>query len=183
MLCKLIRIAFIERCDGRIAGLIREPAFTLPLPADLFCRWWIEEIRVARAIAALIKHGLVEEAPVTEPNLSFGEEDQTLTGLFITDAGRAAIGGENLAASAGRDPTELTCEAEVTAPTRAPTKAALVLGLLNRSEGATLDDLVAATGWLPHTTRAHLTGLRKKGRTITRSKRGSATRYTIAAEG
>ncbi len=30
-------------------------------------------------------------------------------------------------------------------------------------QGATLAELVAATGWLPHTTRAALTGLRKRG--------------------
>lgn len=156
----------------------RENGSLVPFP-DKFAN---EQTRVGRAIAALIKRGLVEEAPVTEPHLAFREEDQTLIGLFITHAGRAAIGGENLTASVDGDPAEQTCEAEALAPARAPTKAALVLGLLNRSEGATLDDLVAATGWLPHTTRAHLTGLRKKGHTITRSKRGSATCYTIAAE-
>jgi len=38
--------------------------------------------------------------------------------------------------------------------------------LLQRDCGATLDELVASTGWLPHTTRAALTGLRKRGFTI-----------------
>jgi hypothetical protein len=33
--------------------------------------------------------------------------------------------------------------------------------------GATLDELVAATNWLPHTTRAALTGLRRRGHEIT----------------
>jgi hypothetical protein len=33
-------------------------------------------------------------------------------------------------------------------------------------EGATIDALVKATGWLPHTTRAALTGLRKRGYAI-----------------
>lgn len=45
-----------------------------------------------------------------------------------------------------------------------------VIALLNRQEGATLDAMVAATGWLPHTTRAALTGLRKKGYEITSEK-------------
>ena len=61
-----------------------------------------------------------------------------------------------------------------------PSKTAAVLALLQRGEGATLPELVAATGWLPHTTRAALTGLRKKGHTIERSKRGDATCYRIA---
>ena len=43
------------------------------------------------------------------------------------------------------------------------TKTTMVLGLLRRPEGATLEQLVAATGWLPHSARAALTGLRKNG--------------------
>ncbi len=38
-----------------------------------------------------------------------------------------------------------------------------MIALLERPEGATLAELVASTGWLPHTTRAALTGLRKRG--------------------
>jgi len=44
------------------------------------------------------------------------------------------------------------------------------LALLRRQGGATPDELVEATGWLPHTTRAALTGLKKKGHTIERNK-------------
>jgi hypothetical protein len=39
-----------------------------------------------------------------------------------------------------------------------------------RDEGATLNDMIAATGWLPHTTRAALTGLKKKGYAISSDK-------------
>ena len=39
--------------------------------------------------------------------------------------------------------------------------------------------MVKATGWLPHTTRAALTGLKKKGHTIQRDKRGDVTCYRI----
>jgi len=35
--------------------------------------------------------------------------------------------------------------------------------LLQRDRGASIDELIALTGWLPHTTRAALTGLRKCG--------------------
>ena len=61
-----------------------------------------------------------------------------------------------------------------------PIKAETVLALLRRAEGATLDDLVAATGWLPHTTRAAMTGLKKKGHQITRTKTDGGSRYTVA---
>jgi hypothetical protein len=66
--------------------------------------------------------------------------------------------------------------------TKPQSKAALVEELLQRSGGASLDDLCQATGWLPHTCRAFLTGLRKKGRTVERSKReDGVTIYRIAA--
>ena len=69
-------------------------------------------------------------------------------------------------------------------PTPSPkpgTKADLVISLLTRDAGATMSELIDATGWLPHTTRAALTGLRKKGQTIEKSKRDDATCYRIAA--
>jgi hypothetical protein len=62
---------------------------------------------------------------------------------------------------------------------RAESKIALVTRLLARNEGASLDEMVSATGWLPHTTRAALTGLRKKGRVISKAKIDDVTRYTI----
>ena len=40
---------------------------------------------------------------------------------------------------------------------------AQVIELLQRDHGATVDELIAATGWLAHTIRAALTGLRKRG--------------------
>src|SRR5208282_6685546 len=55
-----------------------------------------------------------------------------------------------------------TAPARPSAP-RGGTKLAEVVELLQRDRGATIDELIDATGWLPHTTRAALTGLRKRG--------------------
>ena len=55
------------------------------------------------------------------------------------------------------------------------TKQARVIALLGRDTGATLDELIAATGWLPHTTRAALTGLRHKGFVLDKSKGDDGT--------
>lgn len=61
-------------------------------------------------------------------------------------------------------------------------KANLVLELLKRPEGATISQLVTATGWLPHTTRAALTGLKKKGHAVTSNKASGEDRvYRVAA--
>jgi hypothetical protein len=65
--------------------------------------------------------------------------------------------------------------------TSKPSKIGKVLGLLQRDDGATLAELVAATGWQPHTTRAALTGLRKKGHLIEKWQRNGATTYRISA--
>ncbi len=67
-------------------------------------------------------------------------------------------------------------------PAKRQTKTDLVLGLLRRPEGATINQLVGAMGWLPHTTRAALTGLKKKGHKVVATKVDKATCYTIAAE-
>ena len=58
----------------------------------------------------------------------------------------------------------------------------MVIGLLLREGGAVLTELVEATGWLPHTARAALTGLRKKGQKVIAVKAGKVTRYSIAGE-
>ncbi len=51
-------------------------------------------------------------------------------------------------------------------------------------EGATISELIAATGWLPHTTRAALTGLRKRGYALTldRSDRTRGSIHRIATQ-
>jgi Protein of unknown function (DUF3489) len=46
---------------------------------------------------------------------------------------------------------------------RGGTKLAHVLELLQQDRGASIAELIVVTGWLPHTTRAALTGLRKRG--------------------
>jgi hypothetical protein len=52
-------------------------------------------------------------------------------------------------------------------------KLALVIEHLQRADGATIIDLTQATGWLPHTTRAALTGLRKRGYAVIRERIGA----------
>jgi DNA-binding IclR family transcriptional regulator len=71
-------------------------------------------------------------------------------------------------------------QADAPARSQAARKAALVLDLLGREQGATLAELVGATGWQPHSARAMLTGLRKKGHAVERGKRGDVTCYQLA---
>lgn len=61
-----------------------------------------------------------------------------------------------------------------------PVKQELVLALLRREGGASLAAISEATGWLPHSARAALTGLRKKGHAIESRKIGELTTYFLA---
>lgn len=63
------------------------------------------------------------------------------------------------------------------------TKRSLLIDLLKREGGASLDEMIAATGWLPHTTRAAMTGLRKAGMDVTSDKVEGVRRYRIAEAG
>jgi hypothetical protein len=87
----------------------------------------------------------------------------------------AAASSELIRQTAAEVPT--TDSARPSAP-RDGTKLAQLVELLRRDQGATITELVAATDWLPHTTRAALTGLRKRGYAVTINRpdkeRGSA---------
>jgi hypothetical protein len=71
-------------------------------------------------------------------------------------------------------------DAPVARERRGPSKIDQVVTLLKREGGATLAEMIEATGWLPHTTRAALTGLRKKGQAIGKTSRDGTTVYAIA---
>jgi hypothetical protein len=66
---------------------------------------------------------------------------------------------------------------------RAGSKQGKIIDLMKRTKGATLDEMIEATEWLPHTTRAALTGLRKRGLTVERMKdQGRGSVYRIKAD-
>lgn len=119
---------------------------------------------------------------MTSPERAWRSDGDLHWGASITDAGRAAIGIEpEPVAPAAEAPTIVREEpVSASASEPRPTKAALALALLRRDQGATLAELVDATGWLPHTTRAALTGLRKKGHDVSKGKRDEVTCYTVA---
>ncbi len=57
-----------------------------------------------------------------------------------------------------------------------------MIKLLLRAKGATPTELIAATDWQPHSLRAFLSGLRKKGREVIREERkGGGYAYRIVA--
>ena len=51
--------------------------------------------------------------------------------------------------------------------------------MLSAGEGASIPELIAATNWLPHSTRAVLSRLRKEGYSLDRQRAEGGTRYRI----
>ncbi len=73
---------------------------------------------------------------------------------------------------------------EARVPRRAKTtKKARLINLLSKTRGADVGSLSKRLGWLPHTTRAALSGLRKSGYVITSAKSGNSKlrRYRITS--
>jgi hypothetical protein len=138
---------------------------------------------VDNAIKSLLRRGLAAEPDTSDIGDPSPADRDRMIGVLITAAGRAAIGAGQDEGEEDRSPEDPEDKPlpETEPTTRPISKIGTVLSLLQHEEGATLDEMVAATGWLPHTTRAALTGLRKKGHVIAKDKRGDTTCYRIAA--
>jgi hypothetical protein len=65
-------------------------------------------------------------------------------------------------AAKGRSPARKPAVAPTRGKTREGTKQAEMIALLRRPDGATIDDIVAATGWQKHTVRGAIAGALKK---------------------
>jgi hypothetical protein len=134
-----------------------------------------------RTMAVLLRRGFVAEVPAGKADPVWRQDGEgKALAAKITAAGLAAIGvADEGKGGEVHEPDAAAPDAPAT-PTvigKPGTKRALIMDLMQREDGATLGELVEATGWLPHTTRAALTGLRKKGLALDRAKRpdGSTT--------
>lgn len=99
---------------------------------------------------ALIKRGLI----ISLPKLKGPSR------LLVTDAGRAAIGREPQAQPL------VSCKPAmrpIEAP-KAPGKIDLIVDLMGDPQGATIEAMMAATGWQAHSVRGAIAGTVKKGR-------------------
>lgn len=139
--------------------------------------------RTRKAIESLLKCGFAAEAdtPLNVP--SWRDDGDRPIGAFITAEGKAAIGADdvkftdNQMGPAAPPPPAPVAPARKRGEIRAGTKQALLVDMLERREGASIQEIVDTTGWLPHTTRAALTVLKKRGLEITREKVEGVGRY------
>jgi len=178
------------------AAAQREDRIALPLPGSL------RGGAAAKVVGALLKRGLIAETTAdsrTKADAALNriwrnDEDGRAILLHITDAGLAAIGVEPDPAPTARTepagaetvPAEQTAPEPEAAPTGAPaaldapkprkiregTKQAKLIEMLRAEGGATIDEIVAALEWRPHTVRGAMAGALKKklGLTITSEK-------------
>jgi hypothetical protein len=176
----LILSAAGQRSDGNL----------LPLPGSL------RGGAAAKVVTALLSRGLAKEEITDDMrtadsalNMIWRNTDEGRAVLLrITPAGLAALGIEadsapergpaaEGGAEAGTDSSAAdgAPEARTAAPTRKTregTKQAQLIAMLRRAEGATIDEIVAATGWRRHTVRGAFAGALKKrlGLTVTSDK-------------
>ena len=153
------------------AGAQRPDNIALPLPKGL------AGAAAKMAVTKMIEHGWLEEV---DANTRRGEPLWRETGdghgttLVVTDAGLLAIGIEPVVAqtmAAIRKNVSETTEAKRSIQ-RKGTKQATLIAMLRAPEGATIEEIVTATGWLSHTVRGSMSGALKKklGLTITSEK-------------
>ena len=166
------------------AGAQRPENIALPLPKGL------AGSAAKMAVTKMIEHGWLQEV---DANLRRGEPLWRETGyghgttLVVTNAGLLAIGIEPVVVKTVGAIHENAAETPVTKlPTpRAGTKQAMLIALLQAPDGATMDEIVAATGWLAHTARGAMSGAlgKKLGLVVTSEKdaaRGRVYRLPVA---
>ena len=151
----------------------------------------------AKVGSSLVARKLMRESRSKPGMPVWREAEGKNISLVITRAGRNAIGVDDMIPSdhsaleatraSAAVKTQKAGVAEqleqhsIGAAPRAGSKQALIVDMLSKEVGVTIDALIKATGWLPHTTRAALTGLRKRGFAVERIPRepgGSLYRIT-----
>ena len=77
-------------------------------------------------------------------------------------------------------PLRQATKAPASPPAKAPTKLDTLIALLSAKRGATVPDMMEATGWQSHSVRGALAGaIRKRGCTVTSQNVDGERRYRI----
>ena len=132
-----------------------EDRVALPLPDSL------RGGAAAKVVGAMLTKGFLQEV---DADMRKGEPVWRETGdghgvtLVATDTGLAAIGIE--VESSEAKPTEDS--APKTRTPREGTKQATLIAMLRAPDGATIAEIMAATGWQSHTVRGAMSGALKK---------------------
>jgi hypothetical protein len=180
------------------AAAKRRDGTVLPLPRSLK----VNKAAATTVLKSLLKKGLLKERPAAADEAHWREtRGGGRTALVITDTGLQAIGVEvgrktskqssstkpqpkQRSRGAERKPADKPNGRTSLAAVRPGTKQALLIDLLKRKKGATIEKIVAATGWQPHSVRGAISGTLKKklGLMVTSQKPSDGPRrYRIVA--
>ena len=182
------------------AAAARDDGAVLPLPDSLK----IKGGAVTSVLESLLKKDMVAEQPAAPGAEVWREsDDDGRVALTITNAGLQAIGVVSELEAGGAETVDkpapqksnrgaarlkTATNSESAAPplVRPGTKLALLIDLLRAGDGATIDEIIAATGWQAHSVRGAISGTLKKklGLTVASEKqngRGRVYRITGTA--
>ena len=193
------------------AACQRDDRMVLPLPKSMGGEK--PNLAASNSIKSMLKHGLIEEvdAKLGEPMWRETGDGHGVT-LVATEAALAALGIDTRAEAGNADepakpakksrasakksqkkhskPAKASkrgkSQAQEKAPraARADSKQAQLIAMLKRAKGASIDEIVEAFGWQPHTVRGAIAGALKKklGLDVTSEKDEKRGRvYRIAA--
>ncbi len=179
------------------AAAQRQDRAVLPLPKSLK----IKGAAATKTLEGLRKKGLLEEMPAARNAAAWREIDGGQRMMLVTtDTGLQAIGvdadektskqsrstktrAKKRRGGTAQKPTAATPRGKMSQTTaRQCTKQALLINLLKRKKGATIEAIVETLGWLPHTVRAALTRLRQQGFQIERVREDGVSRYRIVED-
>ena len=159
------------------AGAQRPDNIAMPLPKGL------AGAAAKMAVTKMTERGWLQEV---DANLRRGEPLWRETGdghgttLVVTDAGLLAIGVEPVMAKRiAADYKDAGDTTQTKQPIqRAGTKQAMLIALLQAPDGATMDTIMATTGWQAHTVRGAMSGAlgKKLGLIVTSAKEGDGAR-------
>lgn len=176
----------------------------LPLPPTVRARGGAQR----SLLASLLRMDLIKEFPIGTDAEAWRTEDASQApSLRLTAAGLAAVGSPDLVATVPAEDAEAAdvglgagagagsvgalpaCpepapSADETPasvpPARSPGgKLGQVLQAVSTPPGATLTEITSLTGWLPHTARAAVTGLRQRGHAIGLVERDGRKAYRL----
>jgi len=176
------------------AAAARESGAILPLSKSLK----INKGTATSVLKGLLTKGLIEERPATPRTETWRKDDtEQRYMLAISEAGLTTLEAtptnareqqrtrtKPLAKQGKALPSERKFQPQPDASKhfKRPTgKTETILVLLQRHDGAALNELETATGWQPHSVRAALSGLRKRDIDIQREKLDGVTRYKVSA--
>ena len=160
--------AAAQRTDGSL----------LPFPQSLT----VKGAALDKVIETLCKRKLTEERRTIDGAAAWRRnEDGRSLGLFITTNGLLALGVDDAAKNGPSQAAASMSRQRKTAPARprgkarkaSPTspkrraaagqsKQDLVIQMLRRQSGVTIEDIIAKTGWQPHSVRGFFSGLVRK---------------------